>query len=99
MSDSRDGTSLTTNNESVGEGDTADVWSRQEIESPCVKICMIHPDAKICIGCYRTGAEIAAWSRMTPEERQDVMQGLASRAGSLTRRGGGRKGRIARRPN
>jgi predicted Fe-S protein YdhL (DUF1289 family) len=72
------------------------VWTRQEIESPCVKICMIHPDAKICVGCYRTGAEIAAWSRMAPEERRTIMQQLDGRSGRLSRRSGGRRGRIAR---
>ena len=43
-----------------------EIWRRDEIESPCVKICVIHPRAKICAGCFRTGEEIAAWSRLTP---------------------------------
>jgi hypothetical protein len=47
-----------------------EVWSRSEIESPCVKICLIHPEARICIGCHRSADEIAGWSRMTPEARR-----------------------------
>lgn len=103
MTDSREdpdtepATSPATNTEKPGAKDA--VWTRQEIESPCVKICMIHPDAKICIGCYRTGVEIAAWSRMSPDERGTIMQDLASRAGTLSKRGGGRSGRMARRKN
>ncbi|MEM8752174.1 MAG: DUF1289 domain-containing protein [Pseudomonadota bacterium] len=71
------------------------VWRRDEIESPCVKICMIHPTAKICVGCHRTGDEIAAWSRMTPDERRGVMAELPDREAALTRRP--RSGRAARR--
>ena len=40
------------------------IWKRAEIQSPCVKICVVHPEARLCIGCYRTIDEIAGWSRM-----------------------------------
>lgn len=73
------------------------VWTRQEIDSPCVQICVVHPDARICTGCYRTVDEIARWSRMSPEERRDITADLPGRAPLLTRRRGGRKARLARR--
>ena len=74
---------------------TDEVWKRNEIESPCVKICVLHPEARICIGCYRSGDEIAGWSRMTPEARRDVMQTLPERAANLPRtRKGGRTARL-----
>lgn len=76
--------------------DAATVWSRTEIESPCVKICMIHPDARICVGCYRTGDEIAKWSSLTPQERREIIAELPSRGRTLTRRSGGRRGRAGR---
>lgn len=59
------------------------VWKRQEIESPCTKICQIHPGAGICVGCFRTGAEIAGWSGMTPEARRALMAELPGREGML----------------
>ena len=71
-----------------------DVWRRVEIESPCVKICLIHPEARICIGCLRSADEIASWSRMTPEARREVMDALPKRSGLLARRRGGRAGRL-----
>ena len=71
-----------------------DVWRRVEIESPCVKICLIHPEARICIGCLRSVDEIASWSRMTPEARREVMDALPGRSGLLARRRGGRAGRL-----
>ena len=71
-----------------------EVWKRDERQSPCVKICVMHPEAKLCIGCYRTNAEIAAWSRMSSEERQEIMAELPSREPQLkSKRRGGRKRR------
>ncbi len=70
-----------------------DIWSRNEIESPCVKICVIHPEAKICVGCYRSLQEIGAWSGMTSEERRQVMAELPARAPTLAKRRGGRAAR------
>jgi predicted Fe-S protein YdhL (DUF1289 family) len=73
-----------------------DVWKRDEIESPCVKLCVVHPEARICVGCYRTIDEIAQWSRMTHEERATVMAALPARAPQLARRRGGRQARLER---
>ena len=70
-----------------------DVWKRAEIESPCVKICVLHPEARICIGCHRTGDEIAGWSRKSPEERKRIMEELPERKSLLPGRRGGRRGR------
>lgn len=56
-----------------------EVWKRDEIDSPCVKVCVLHPGAKLCMGCFRTGEEIARWSRMQPEERRSIMAELADR--------------------
>ena len=50
-------------------------WKRNEIESPCVRICVVHPEARICTGCYRTTDEIARWSRMSAPERREIERG------------------------
>lgn len=73
---------------------TDDVWTRDEPDSPCVKICVVHPEAKICIGCHRTIAEISAWGRMDAAERSAVRAELPGRAPLLKgrRRGRGRRG-------
>ncbi|MEM1073270.1 MAG: DUF1289 domain-containing protein [Pseudomonadota bacterium] len=73
-----------------------DVWKRAEVESPCIKICVIHPEARLCTGCLRSIDEIAGWSKMTPEARRSVMDELPSRQPLLTRRRGGRAARLAR---
>ncbi|MEM9249178.1 MAG: DUF1289 domain-containing protein [Pseudomonadota bacterium] len=69
------------------------VWRRDEPESPCIKICQIHPAERICIGCYRTIQEIGMWSVMSAEERHAVIAELPERAGRLPQRRGGRRAR------
>jgi predicted Fe-S protein YdhL (DUF1289 family) len=49
------------------------------IESPCVNICMLEPNAKVCVGCGRTIDEIARWSTMTAADRSRVMSELPAR--------------------
>ena len=73
---------------------TDDVWRRAEIASPCTRICQIHPATGLCLGCARTGAEIGAWSRMTPEERARIMAELPSRDPAPKARRGGRTARL-----
>ena len=72
---------------------TDDPWRRDEPESPCIQICVVHPESRLCTGCYRSLDEIAAWGRMSSDERRAVMAQLPGRAGQLARRRGGRKAR------
>lgn len=67
-----------------------ELWKRGEIESPCVKLCQIHPEARICVGCYRSIEEITGWGSMSPDERRDIMAALPARADALRQRRGGR---------
>lgn len=73
-----------------------EMWMRDEIESPCVKLCVVHPEERICVGCYRTIEEISAWSRLSPLAREAIMADLPARAPRLRLRRGGRIGRLDR---
>jgi predicted Fe-S protein YdhL (DUF1289 family) len=42
------------------------------MQSPCIKLCKIKDD--VCIGCKRTLEEIAQWSRLTDEQRQEIIE-------------------------
>ncbi len=70
-----------------------EVWKRQEVDSPCIKICTIHPAERLCVGCLRSIDEIAGWGRMSPEERRAIMAELPGRAPRLRQRRGGRAAR------
>jgi len=75
---------------------TDDLWNRNEPDSPCQRLCAIHPEERLCVGCLRTLAEIAGWQTMTPAERSAVIADLPLRAPRLARRRGGRIGRLDR---
>ena len=72
-----------------------DVWKRDEIQSPCIKLCVVHPEERICVGCYRSIDEISTWSRKSHEERAALMADLPARASRLTKRRGGRMARLS----
>lgn len=74
-----------------------EIWRRNEVESPCVKLCTLHPVERICIGCYRSVEEIAGWTRMTPENRARIIGELPGRAPRIRQRRGGRAARLAAR--
>ena len=73
-----------------------EVWRRNEVQSPCVRICVIHPEARLCTGCLRSMDEIAQWSKMTPEQRAEIMEELPLRTGQIVKRRGGRAARLKR---
>lgn len=43
------------------------------ILSPCIGICELGAQG-LCVGCWRTGDEIAAWSAFSPSQRDYLMQ-------------------------
>ena len=55
------------------------------METPCVNICVLDDAAGICIGCGRSGDEIARWVQMSPAERRTVMDTLPERLKRLER--------------
>lgn len=75
---------------------TDDIWRRDEPESPCVKVCVIHRETRLCTGCLRSIDEIAAWSTLPAETRRAIMADLPRRAPGPQQRRGGRAGRLAR---
>ena len=69
-----------------------------DIETPCIKICVMEPETGFCIGCGRTRMEIASWLSITPGERRKVIDDLPQRVSTMTARKtrrGGRRGRVA----
>jgi len=75
---------------------TDEIWKRDEIESPCVKICVVHPETRLCVGCHRSVDEIGRWSRLSPEERREIMATLPGRNPGTARRGGAARRRAGR---
>ena len=59
------------------------------IESPCNKVCVVHPSLGLCIGCGRSLDEIARWSDFAPAERARIMAQLPPRLAALAHAGTG----------
>jgi predicted Fe-S protein YdhL (DUF1289 family) len=75
---------------------TDQIWTRNEIESPCIKICVIHPEARLCTGCLRSIDEITQWSRISRDQRLQIMAELPERQSRISKRRGGRASRLGR---
>jgi predicted Fe-S protein YdhL (DUF1289 family) len=62
-----------------------------KLPSPCVSICQMDPQDGVCIGCYRTRAEIAAWRSMDQDDQLVLLDILRDRRAKATG--------VARRPS
>jgi uncharacterized protein len=68
-----------------------------DIETPCIKVCVLDPESGFCIGCGRTRGEIGSWLDFSVIERRQVIHALPERVATLTQRKsrrGGRRGRL-----
>ncbi len=72
-----------------------EILSENNTKSPCVNICIIHPSARICVGCYRNAEEIRKWPQINDKERMEILSILPNRSTLLKKRRGGRKKRLA----
>jgi predicted Fe-S protein YdhL (DUF1289 family) len=59
------------------------------IETPCNRVCVVHPTLGQCIGCGRSLDEIARWSDFAPAERARIMAQLPGRLATLSHPGTG----------
>jgi predicted Fe-S protein YdhL (DUF1289 family) len=49
------------------------------IATPCIKVCVVDGESGLCMGCYRTLAEVASWSAIDDETRRRIMADLPGR--------------------
>lgn len=52
--------------------------SGNEPASPCVSVCALDSD-DLCVGCLRSGSEIAKWGEMTASQKLVVLKKVAQR--------------------
>ncbi len=53
------------------------------IETPCTKVCIIHAEKGLCLGCGRSLREIAAWSSLSGQDRSRLMADLPRRLATV----------------
>ncbi|WP_353238875.1 DUF1289 domain-containing protein [Limnohabitans sp.] len=54
------------------------------VPSPCVSVCLMHPDGGHCEGCLRTLSEIGNWGRMGDADKRIVWQAIQQRLVQVT---------------
>ena len=60
-------------------------WNQSEelpemtIESPCIGRCQLDDQTFLCLGCWRSLSEIAAWSQSEEAERLRVLAAIQTR--------------------
>lgn len=62
------------------ETGAAVVGAPRAIATPCVQVCIVDGASGLCLGCYRSLAEIAGWRGLSDEERAAVMAELPERS-------------------
>jgi hypothetical protein len=56
------------------------------VASPCVSICAMDERSGLCVGCFRTLDEIAAWSVLDADAKRAVVARLPGRRAAMERR-------------
>lgn len=45
----------------------------REFASPCISVCLLD-EQDICLGCYRSAAEITDWFMASPPEKRAILE-------------------------
>ena len=49
------------------------------VDSPCENICILDPDKKICLGCYRYMDEIENWQFLSDKDKVIIKKNILLR--------------------
>ena len=47
--------------------------------SPCIGVCELDLQSGLCVGCLRTGQEIATWSQINNKKAMEIMEETKNR--------------------
>ena len=50
-----------------------------DVISPCVRLCEINKQNGLCVGCFRTIAEITIWSKANREAKLQIWEKIEER--------------------
>jgi predicted Fe-S protein YdhL (DUF1289 family) len=63
---------------------TSDKLDVKKVPSPCISVCEMDALNEVCVGCYRTRAEIAAWGSMERDDQFQLLDTLRDRRAKAT---------------
>ena len=64
---------------------STDLAANNPVDSPCIRLCTLDDD-DICVGCFRSMAEICAWGGAADDERRKILAASELRKKATTRR-------------
>ncbi len=50
-----------------------------DVASPCISVCVMDAASGLCLGCWRTLDEIAAWGALDADGKRAVLAAVAER--------------------
>jgi len=53
-----------------------------EVASPCIRVCVMDAAGGVCLGCWRTLDEIAAWGALDADGKRAVLAAIRDRRAS-----------------
>ena len=59
-----------------------DEWDLVQLTLPCPSPCVRHcgiDESLVCSGCLRSGREVAAWPKLSDEEKWDLLAEVSRR--------------------
>ena len=68
---------------------TSDKPEAIKVPSPCISVCQMDDLSGLCVGCYRTRAEIATWGSMDQNDQMlllDILRDRRAKATGVRRR-------------
>lgn len=51
--------------------------------SPCINVCALDSGNRLCLGCFRSIDEISLWSRISNDERLNILAAARQRREQL----------------
>ncbi len=59
------------------------VTEQAEVQSPCNSVCRMSDNSALCMGCFRTGDEIAGWSSAGDDGKRGIWKLIEQRMAAL----------------
>ncbi|MDG1445409.1 MAG: DUF1289 domain-containing protein, partial [Methylophilaceae bacterium] len=59
------------------------VDQNQEVQSPCIGVCVVDEVSQLCQGCFRTLGEIQDWSDLSFSQKQAIVNEASQREAGL----------------
>jgi len=59
------------------------ITAQTDIQSPCISVCRMSDSTGLCMGCFRTGDEIASWSSAGDGGKRGIWKLIEQRMAAL----------------